>query len=121
MFPSGSANLAIDPHDCFWGGSGNFTLPWTIRRTSAVNSSVTKAIPVSPGSSGAKPSQRWRMNRSPGGATRTACPAPPIVWVANPSFLDHHAAAFWEFETTTATSATAIMDHEETRSDIRRL
>jgi len=105
MFPSGSANLAIAPHFSRWGGTGNGTALLAMRAVSASISSVTKAMPVSPGSRGAKPSHRCRTNRSPGGATRIACPEPPTVYVENPRFFAHHFADALAFDTTTATSA----------------
>ncbi len=60
----------------FPGRMGNLTAPLAMRATVESISSVRKAIPVSPGSRGAKPSHRCRTKRSPGGATRIACPAP---------------------------------------------
>ncbi|MFZ0699684.1 MAG: hypothetical protein WAN74_05800 [Thermoplasmata archaeon] len=111
MFPSGSANFAMVPHFSFFGGTGNSTAPRAVRATRASISSVMKAVPVSPGSSDAKPSHRCNTKRSPGGATRVACPVPPIVYVANPRFFVHYLADAFAFETTTATSAIAITTH----------
>jgi hypothetical protein len=58
MLPSGSANLAILPQASFRGGSGNRTEPLFMRATKESISSVTNAIPVSPGSRGAIPSHK---------------------------------------------------------------
>ncbi len=107
MFPSGSENFAIVPQDSFVGGTGKRTAPRLMRAIAASISSVTNAMPVSPGSSGANPSHRCSTYRSPGGATRTACPDPATVTLENPRFLFHHAEDAFAFDTTTATSARA--------------
>jgi hypothetical protein len=63
--------------------------------------------PSFPGTRGAKPSHRWSPKRSPGGATRTACPEPPTVWVEKPRFFAYHVADVFALDTTRATSAKA--------------